>query len=156
MGATHRLAATTAASTVEDLPLSSTIAIHGKSRQVRPEALASSPIKISPDTLERMTDVFKLLADPSRLKIVLALSQDGELHVKALCDLLGQSQPAVSHHLTLMRMAKLVGVRRVGKFSYYRLASDHIRDLLERFFADAGNNGKQIQFNDFFLTYRTR
>src|SRR5438132_9998949 len=95
-------------------PLSSTIT-------VKPRAVHSdpSPIKVPKDTLERMTDVFKLLADQSRLKIVLALAQDGELHVSALCDLLGQSQPAVSHHLTLMRMAKLVSVDRKGKFSYY-------------------------------------
>ena len=136
--------------------MNTAVVIPVKPRPVRTDLPVSSPIKLSPDTLERLTDVFKLLADASRLKIVLALAQDGELHVKALCDLLDQSQPAVSHHLTLMRMAKLVGVRRVGKFSYYRLASDHIRDLLERFFADSGNTGKSIQFNDFFLTYKTK
>src|SRR5436309_14996373 len=104
-----------------------------------------SPIRISDETLHRMTDVFKLLADQSRLKIVLALAQDGELHVSALCELLGQSQPAVSHHLTLMRMAKLVSVDRKGKFSYYRLASDHIRDLLDQFFMDSGNGAQSLQ-----------
>jgi len=150
------LAAGMVARPEEEFPLSTAIGIPSKHRSTRPDPPVSSPIKLSADTLERLTDVFKLLADASRLKIVLALAQDGELHVKALCDMLGQSQPAVSHHLTLMRMAKLVGVRRFGKFSYYRLASDHIRDLLERFFADSGNTGKQIQFNDFFLTYKTR
>jgi ArsR family transcriptional regulator len=121
-----------------------------------------SPIKVPKDTLERLTDVFKLLADQSRLKIVLALARDGELHVSALCDLLCDkdgrpaSQPAVSHHLSLMRMAKLVCVDRKGKFSYYRLASSHIRDLFEQFFADSGNGTKQIQFDDFALAFKRK
>jgi ArsR family transcriptional regulator len=117
---------------------------------------STSPIKVSDSTIHRMTDVFKLLADKSRLKIVLALAQDGELHVSALCDLLGQSQPAVSHHLTLMRMVGLVGFRRDGKHNYYHLASGHVRDLLEQFFADSGNGHKQIQFDDFALAFRRK
>ncbi len=116
----------------------------------------SSPIRVSDETIARMTAVFKLLADASRLKIVLALAQDGELHVSALCDLLGQSQPAVSHHLTLMRMVGLVGFRRDGKHNYYHLASAHVRDLFEQFFADAGNGHKALQFDDFALTFKRR
>jgi ArsR family transcriptional regulator len=119
-------------------------------------ATGTSPIRISDTTIHRLTDVFKLLADKSRLKIVLALAQDGELHVSALCDLLGQSQPAVSHHLTLMRMVGLVGYRRDGKHNYYHLASGHVRDLLEQFFADAGNGHKALQFEDFALTFRRK
>jgi ArsR family transcriptional regulator len=111
---------------------------------------------VSEATIHRLTDVFKLLADKSRLKIVLALAQDTELHVSALCDLLGQSQPAVSHHLTLMRMVGLVGYRRDGKHNYYHLASAHVRDLLEQFFADAGNGHKQLQFDDFALSFKRR
>lgn len=115
-----------------------------------------SPIKVSDSTIHRLTDVFKLLADKSRLKIVLALARDGELHVSALCDLLGQSQPAVSHHLTLMRMIGLVGFRRDGKHNFYHLASSHVRDLLEQFFADSGNGHKQLQFEDFALTFKRK
>jgi ArsR family transcriptional regulator len=117
---------------------------------------ATSPIKVSDQTIHRLTDVFKLLADKSRLKIVLALAQDGELHVSALCELLGQSQPAVSHHLTLMRMVGLVGFRRDGKHNYYHLASSHVRDLFEQFFADSGNGHKQLQFEDFALTFKRK
>ena len=130
-----------------------TATVSMRPRAARPDP---SPIKVPRDTLERLTDVFKLLADPSRLKIVLALAQDGELHVSALCDLLGQSQPAVSHHLTLMRMVGLVGYRRDGKHNYYHLASDHVRDLFEQFFADAGNGHKLLQFDDFALSFKRR
>ena len=115
-----------------------------------------TPIKITEDTISDLTGVFKLLADKSRLKIVLALAQDSELHVTALCDLLDQSQPAVSHHLTLMRMGGLVSFVRVGKNNYYRLASGYIRDLFEQFFADAGNGHKALQFDDFALTFKRK
>jgi ArsR family transcriptional regulator len=127
-----------------------------KSRTNKTATLATSSIKVSDLTIHRLTDVFKLLADKSRLKIVLALAQDGELHVSALCDLLGQSQPAVSHHLTLMRMVGLVGYRRDGKHNFYHLSSGHVRDLFEQFFADSGNGHKQLQFEDFALTFKRR
>jgi ArsR family transcriptional regulator, arsenate/arsenite/antimonite-responsive transcriptional repressor len=132
----------------------STVAVRTRAPKAPPAS--SSPIRVSEGTINRLTDVFKLLADKSRLKIVLALAQDGELHVSALCDLLGQSQPAVSHHLTLMRMVGLVGYRRDGKHNYYHLASDHVRDLLEQFFADSGNGHKALQFDDFSLAFKRR
>src|SRR5262249_54404310 len=100
--------------------------------------------------------VFKMLADESRLKILLSLSQDGELHVSALCDLLGQSQPAVSHHLTLLRMAGLVGYRRDGKHNYYRVESSLVGDLLDAFFTDSGNGHMQLQFPGFSLSYKRK
>jgi ArsR family transcriptional regulator len=130
-----------------------------KTRTIKPglpPSEASSPIRVSDTTIHRMTDVFKLLADKSRLKIVLALAQDSELHVSALCEMLGQSQPAVSHHLTLMRMVGLVGYRRDGKHNYYHLASGHVRDLFEQFFADSGNGHKALQFDDFALTFKRK
>src|SRR5262249_6258975 len=116
----------------------------------------TSAIKISPRTINGLAQVFKLLADESRLKILLALAQDGELHVTALCALLGQTQPAVSHHLTLLRMVGLVGYRRDGKHNFYFIDSGLVRDLLDQFFADAGNGHKQIQFPDFSLSYKRK
>jgi ArsR family transcriptional regulator len=121
-----------------------------------PPARTTSAIKVSQRTLGGLTDVFKMLADESRLKILLALAQDGELHVSALCELLGQSQPAVSHHLTLLRMTGLVGYRRDGKHNYYRLECGLVRDLLDDFFADSGNGHKQLQFVDFSLSYKRK
>ncbi len=113
-------------------------------------------VNVSDATLQRLKDVFKMLADQHRLKIVLALAQDGELNVTALCRLVKQSQPAVSHHLTLMRMVGLVGYRRDGKHNFYYLASSYVRDLLEEFFAGSGNGQKALQFEEFALTYKRR
>jgi ArsR family transcriptional regulator len=113
-------------------------------------------MSITDSTIGGLTEIFKLLADRSRLKILLALAHEGEMHVSALCALLNQSQPAVSHHLTLLRMAGLVGYRRDGKHNFYRVDSALVRDLLEQFFSDAGNGGKLIQFEGFSLAYKRK
>jgi ArsR family transcriptional regulator len=117
---------------------------------------ATSPLRVSERTVAGLTDVFRMLADMSRLKILLALAQDGELHVSALCKLLGQSQPAVSHHLTLLRMAGLVGYRRDGKHNYYRVESELVCGLLDQLFADGGDGHRQLQFEDFCLSYKRK
>ena len=63
----------------------------------------SSP-EVSDQSVRELAQVFKLLSDETRLRILfyLALSPNGELHVTDLCHRLGQSQPAVSHHLALL------------------------------------------------------
>ena len=90
-----------------------------------------SQMEISEQTINGLAQVFKLLSDESRLKILLALAQDGESHVTALCKLLDQTQPAVSHHLKLLRLSRLVGFRRRGKLNYYRLESRLVGNLLK-------------------------
>jgi ArsR family transcriptional regulator len=131
-------------------------AVGNKPRAQKAPIKKAAPITVSENTIAGLTDIFKLLADKSRLKILLHLAHDGELHVSALCDLLGQSQPAVSHHLTLLRMRNLVGYRRDGKHNYYRVDSALVRDLLEQFFCDSGNGHNQIQFGDFSLAYKRK
>jgi ArsR family transcriptional regulator, arsenate/arsenite/antimonite-responsive transcriptional repressor len=130
--------------------------VGARTRTYKSAAASGPAIKVSDSTLHRLKDVFKMLADEHRLKIVLALAQQGELNVTALCRIVGQSQPAVSHHLTLMRMVGLLGFRRDGKHNYYHLASAFMRDLLEEFFSDSGNGQKALQFEDFALTYKRR
>ena len=109
-------------------------------------------LPITDRTLTNLTQVFKLLADESRLKILLTLAREGEMHVTALCRMLGQSQPAVSHHLTLLRMAGLVGFRREGKFNFYRMDALLLGELLERLFADAGR-ASAINLGEFSLSF---
>ena len=131
-------------------------AVVTKARGGKPAHRPTSALKISERTINGLAQVFKLLSDESRLKILLALAQDGELHVTALCDLLDQTQPAVSHHLTLLRMSGLVGFRRDGKHNFYRVESGLVSNLLEQFFADAGNGHKQFHFSDFSLYYKRK
>jgi ArsR family transcriptional regulator len=156
-GLIGRAAVAPGPTTREEFIVSSSVAVGGiKPRLSRTNSTSVTPLKVSDGTIQDLTDVFKMLADKSRLKIVLALAQDQELHVSALCSLLGQSQPAVSHHLTLMRMVGLVDFSRRGKHNYYHLSSAHVRDLIEQFFADSGNGHKQLQFDDFALCYKRR
>jgi ArsR family transcriptional regulator len=112
--------------------------------------------KVSGGTVTRLVLLCRLLSDESRLKILLALTPGGEMNVSALCALVGQSQPAVSHHLTLMRLAGLVSYRRDGKNNFYRLESGYLRDVLEQVFADTGNAGKEIECDGFALAYQAR
>ncbi len=65
--------------------------------------------------------MLKFVSDPTRLQVILYLS-DAEHHVGALCDQLGQSQPAVSHHLALLRHGGIISPRRSGKNNFYSLS----------------------------------
>lgn len=68
----------------------------------------------------RASMLLKHLSDPTRLQIALMLD-DGERHVGSLCEQLSQSQPAVSHHLALLRHGGIISPRRDGKNNYYHL-----------------------------------
>ncbi len=71
-------------------------------------------------TLRNLAEILKALADETRLA-VLAMLQDGEMCVCEIMDALPLSQPAVSHHLKILRQAGLVTDRRQGKWIYYRI-----------------------------------
>ncbi|MEK6238516.1 MAG: metalloregulator ArsR/SmtB family transcription factor [Planctomycetales bacterium] len=95
---------------------------------------ARSPELLPNKVVQKLVDVFKLLSDPTRLKILLFLVQEKELHVRALCDRLGQSQPAVSHHLALLRGKDLITRRREGKHNFYSLEPETFQILLDTLF----------------------
>jgi DNA-binding transcriptional ArsR family regulator len=69
---------------------------------------------------QRAAILLKQVSDPTRLQVVLMLSE-GERHVGALCEVLNQSQPAVSHHLALLRHGSIIAPRRQGKNNFYAL-----------------------------------
>ncbi len=68
----------------------------------------------------RASILLKHVSDPTRLQVILILA-DGERHVGALCAQLSQSQPAVSHHLALLRHGGIIAPRRQGKNNFYSL-----------------------------------
>lgn len=76
-----------------------------------------------------LAETFQALGDSSRVQIVWALTH-GELSVGKISELLGMSQPAVSHHLRTLRNLKLVRFHKVGRTAYYALDDDHIERLL--------------------------
>lgn len=68
----------------------------------------------------RASILLKHVSDPTRLQVILILAE-GERHVGALCEQLSQSQPAVSHHLALLRHGNIIAPRRQGKNNFYSL-----------------------------------
>jgi ArsR family transcriptional regulator len=81
------------------------------------------------ESVQVVADTFRVLGDPTRLRIVDALSR----HELCVCDLaliVGASQSAVSHSLRALRQMRLVRYRKEGKIAYYSLDDDHIGPLI--------------------------
>jgi DNA-binding transcriptional ArsR family regulator len=79
--------------------------------------------------VERAAEAFRLLADPTRIKILWALAQ-GETSVACLAELVHAAPTAVSQHLSKLRLAGLVRGRRHGTYVYYTTVDEQITQLL--------------------------
>jgi len=84
---------------------------------------------IGADSVNAVADVFRLLGDPTRVRLVDALMQ-GERCVCDLATLVGMTESAVSHQLRLLRQARLVRVRRAGRLMFYSVDDHHVAGLL--------------------------
>ena len=82
-------------------------------------------------TTQQMADVFKVLADPSRCRLVAALIEAGELCVCDLAATVGMSESSVSHHLRVLRTSGLARARRDGRMVFYSPDDEHIERLLD-------------------------
>lgn len=82
-----------------------------------------------PATIQDLAETFKVLSDPTRLKIVMAL-QRAELCVLDIAAVLGISDSGVSHQMRLLKTLRLVKHRKVGKMVFYSLDDEHIEDLI--------------------------
>lgn len=103
-----------------------------------------------------MAEIFKSLADRKRVEILRILLREGKLNVSKICEELGESQPAVSHHLTQLKHARLVDFERDGKFNYYFISSETIRTLIEQFFPNAARSQQTVAFGDLEFTFKIR
>lgn len=83
----------------------------------------------SQEILSKTADVFKVFGDATRIRILSALSE-GEMCVCCLCELLGMSQSAISHQLSILKAARLIKNRREGKLIYYSLDDAHVGAIL--------------------------
>lgn len=79
--------------------------------------------------IDILAETFRLLGDPTRLRILYSCAE-GPLAVGEITERLGLSQTLVSHHLRLLRGARLVRRERKGRQMFYDLADAHIRTLL--------------------------
>ncbi|MEU7000745.1 metalloregulator ArsR/SmtB family transcription factor [Nonomuraea sp. NPDC046570] len=86
---------------------------------------------VTPDEATRLAELFRLLGDPTRARLLYALLEAGELCVCDLVSAVEVTDTAVSHALRLLRTAGIVASRRAGRMIYYRLADAHVRMLLD-------------------------
>ncbi|WP_155300369.1 MULTISPECIES: ArsR/SmtB family transcription factor [Deinococcus] len=97
---------------------------------VHPQAVATARAALPDETcVERATSFLKLVADPTRLKILSALSSS-ELCVCDLAAVIGLSESATSHQLRLLRTGRVVASRKEGRVVYYRLLDQHVTTLI--------------------------
>jgi len=91
----------------------------------------SIPSSAADETVEALAETFRLLGDPTRIRIVDALAH-GELCVHELSDHVGISESAISHQLRLMRSMRIVRGRREGRCVYYTLDDQHVLALFQQ------------------------
>ena len=93
----------------------------------------------APEEVQSATDIFRVLGDPTRLRIVDALGR----HELCVCDLaviVNASQSTVSHSLRALRQLRLVKYRKEGKIAFYSLDDHHISSLLKTAFEHASES----------------
>ncbi|MGQ9904060.1 MAG: ArsR/SmtB family transcription factor [Anaerolineae bacterium] len=89
------------------------------------------PLALDDTTAERLAQLFSALGDPSRVRILWALST-GELSVGDLAERVSMSASAVSHQLRSLRLMRLVRARKAGREVFYAIDDDHVMDLFQR------------------------
>lgn len=83
------------------------------------------------NTLYRLAELFKVFGDPTRIRILYALSAQ-ELCVCDIAEILGMTQSAISHQLRVLKQTHLVKFRREGKTVFYSLDDDHVATMLSQ------------------------
>lgn len=102
-------------------------------RLVDPDRVEAVRAALPDDTvIDELADgVFAVLADPSRLRLLVSLRAAGELCVCDLAVAAGMGESAASHALRLLRAHRVVKVRRAGRMAFYSLAAGHVRTMLD-------------------------
>ncbi|VEU81296.1 ArsR/SmtB family transcription factor [Haploplasma axanthum] len=86
--------------------------------------------KIDIKTITSISNLFKVISDPTRIKILYVL-KDTKLNVTTISELIGVTQSAVSHQLRVLRVANLVTKDKKGKEVIYSLYDKHVYDIFE-------------------------
>ncbi len=89
----------------------------------------AGPVSITEDQTIELAEMFRILGEPSRLRIVLACLE-GPVCVSDLAARARLSGSLASHHLRLLRAARILRAERQGKQVFYGLADDHVRCTL--------------------------
>lgn len=86
--------------------------------------------EIDDETLQRLSSIFKVMGDPTRLRIINALSA-GEMCVCDIAAALSMENSAISHQLRILKTVRLVKFRKEGKSAIYSLDDEHMLTLFE-------------------------
>lgn len=101
-------------------------------RSVDADKVAAAKARaLSLDAVERITELFRLIGEPTRVRLLYALVEAGEMCVCDLAAVVDAPESSVSHALRLLRMAGVVRTRRDGRMMYYSLTDAHVRLLLD-------------------------
>ena len=90
--------------------------------------------KYKTNEIEDMCEFFKILGDPTRLKILLLIDNNTTMCVNDIAEKLDMTKSAVSHQLALLRQVKLISSKKEGKEVFYSLKDDHIKTVVETAF----------------------
>ena len=95
------------------------------------QALRNRVLSEMPDEerLYDLAELFKVFGDTTRIRILYVLFE-AEMCVCDIAEILNMTQSAISHQLRVLKQARLVRSRRVGKQIYYSLADDHVRTII--------------------------
>ena len=111
-------------------------------RTVDPDRVAAGRAALpGADEVDALSQVFGLLADPNRLRLLAALLEIGEVCVCDLAATVDMAESATSHALRLLRAHRVVKVRRAGRVAYYSLTDGHVRMLLDVALAHMAHDG---------------
>lgn len=83
---------------------------------------------LNDNTVEELSNLFKSMADPTRIKI-LNILLNTEACVCDIAALTNMTQSAISHQLRVLKLARIVKSRKDGKVVYYSLDDDHVKDI---------------------------
>jgi ArsR family transcriptional regulator, lead/cadmium/zinc/bismuth-responsive transcriptional repressor len=99
---------------------------------------------ISQQDTMAVSQIFKALSDDTRIKIAYALSEEDELCVCDVANIVGSTTATASHHLRLLRNLGLAKYRKEGKLVFYSLDDDHVRQLIQIAFT----HQKEVEHNE--------
>ena len=100
--------------------------------------------RIAEDQVVELAEMFRLMSDPTRLKIILACL-DAPAAVGEMAERLGISASLVSHHLRLLRAARLLGAERRGRQVFYVVGDLHIRSMLSDMVDHVAEEGDETE-----------
>lgn len=88
--------------------------------------------KLDDATSQSLADIFKVLGDKTRIKLLSLLAVEEELCVCDIAEALHMGQSAISHQLRVLRAARLVKFHKVGKEAFYSLDDEHVVKLMNQ------------------------